>query len=114
MRVIDILLITATISIFASCMQKGDVKIHGDMVEVWTEDSWPAKDINTPASFLVSPWQAYQIAAESKRISLKHKWICYRDNQYYYIADSFGKKKSAETARKYGLQINGVSGRIEN
>lgn len=114
MRLITPLLITVLITIFASCVQKGDIKIRRDMVEVWTENGWPPRDMDTPNSFTVSPWEAYKIAAGSKRISLKHKWICYRDNQYYFIADSFGKKNSAETAVKYGLQINGISGRIEN
>lgn len=113
MRLVN-LLIAVTIIMSASCVQKGDVKINGDMVEVWTGNGWPAKNMDTPESFTVSPWEAYQIAAKSKRISLKHKWICYRDNQYYFISDSFGKKNSAETVLKYGLKINGISGRIEN
>lgn len=84
------------------------------MVKVWIGDGHPAKDMEPPKSFKISPWEAYQIVEASDRISLDHKSVCYRDAQYYYIADPFGKNNSAETAVRYGLKINGVSGKIEN
>jgi hypothetical protein len=113
-RVFNLILIIVIVTVFTACIKNGDAKINDDLIEVWTGSDWPPKDMDAPESFSVSPWEAFQIAAKSKRISLKHKWICYRDDQSYYIADSYGKRVNAITAFKYGLKINGITGEVEN
>lgn len=106
-----VLLIAA---IFGICTSYLNHKAYGELVQVWIGDAQSARGMETPKAFTISPWEAYQIVAESVWISLKHKSICYRDEQYCYIADPFGKNNSAETAVRYGLKINGASGKIEN
>ncbi|HHY85886.1 MAG TPA: hypothetical protein GYA07_10215 [Verrucomicrobia bacterium] len=83
------------------------------LTEVWTKQGWPPPETPTPAGFKVSPNEAFKAVAESKRLSLKHRWICFRDDKHYYIADTFGKAADAKTAAKHGVKVNGVTGAIE-
>ena len=83
------------------------------LIEVWTKKGWPPTDSPTPNGFKVTPEQAYRIVAKSKKLSLKHRWICFRDDTRYYIADVFGKSGTAKTAAKYGVKVNASSGAIE-
>ena len=83
------------------------------MIEVWTKEGWTPADTPVPSGFKVPPEEAYRIVAKSKRLSLKHGWICFGDDKYYYIADAFGKANAARTALKYGVRVNGSTGAME-
>jgi hypothetical protein len=83
------------------------------LTEVWTKQGWPPPETPTPNGFKVSPSEAFKVVAESKKLSLKHRWICFRDDKHYYIADVFGKSADAKTAAKYGVKVNGATGVIE-
>lgn len=83
------------------------------LTEVWTKQGWPPPETPTPAGFKVSPSEAFKVVAESKKLSLKHRWICFRDDKHYYIADTFGKAADAKTAAKHGIKVSGVTGAIE-
>jgi len=84
-----------------------------NLVEVWTKEGGPPPEMQAPMGFKLSPNQAYEIVARSKKLSLKHNWICYRDQRYYYVADAFGQSSSAKTALKLGVKVNGTTGAIE-
>lgn len=83
------------------------------LTEVWTKQGWPPPETPTPNCFKLSPSEAFNAVAESKKLSLKHRWICFRDDKHYYIADVFGKSGNAKAAAKYGVKVNGTSGVIE-
>ena len=83
------------------------------LVEVWTTQGLPPTDSPTPTGFKVTPEEAYRIVAESKKLPMKHRWICFRDDSRYYIADVLGKSDTANTAANYGVKVNGSSGAIE-
>jgi hypothetical protein len=91
-----------------------DDKALGWIIQVWTKNNWPPENHQTFQEFYISPRQAYRAVAKSRRLSLKHHWVCYRDDKFYYIADTFGKNIDASNVVKYGLKINGVTGLIEN
>jgi hypothetical protein len=66
-----------------------------------------------PASFVINPRDAYIRVASSRRLSLKHRWFCFRDEVFYYVADSFGREISARTARRHGIRVHGITGELE-
>ncbi len=96
-----------------SCAVSSDSMNNAKLIEVWTKDGWPPSEMQATEGFKISPNDAYQIIARSKKLSLKHDWICYRDQRYYYIADAFGQSSSAKTALKLGVKVNGSTGEIE-
>lgn len=106
------LMVTIAILGCCSCAHSKDGNTQ-NMIEVWTKQGWPPADAPAPNGFKVTPEEAYKIVAKSKKLSLKHRWICFRDTQHYYIADAFGKSDTAKTALKYGIKVNGNSGAIE-
>jgi len=53
------------------------------LIEVWTKQGWPPTNAPTPTGFKVSPQEAYRIVAKSKKLSLKHRWMCFRDDRHY-------------------------------
>jgi len=57
--------------------------------------------------------EAYRIFARRERLSLKHRWICFRDDKHYYIPDAFGKSIAARKAFKYGVKVNGNTGALD-
>jgi hypothetical protein len=81
---------------------------------VWTpnDGAWPAKSLAAPAGFTLTPYQAYEITRESRSLSLKHRWDLYADSRYYYVHDTF-LGDSPKEAHKYGLCIDGRTGKIE-
>ena len=83
------------------------------LTEMWTKPGWPPADAIAPKGFNVTPEEAYRIVAKSKKLSLKHRWFCFRDAKHYYIADAFGKSVTAKTALRYGVKVNGSTGAIE-
>ena len=83
------------------------------LIEVWTKEGWPPANAPVPSGIKETPAEAYRIVAKSKKLSLKHKWICFRDEKQYYIADAFGKPDAAKTALKYGVKVNGSTGAID-
>jgi hypothetical protein len=97
-----------------SCAHSKDGDSRNMLIEVWTKQGWPPTNAPAPAGFKVTPEEAYQIVARSKKLSLKHRWICFRDDTHYYIADAFGKSDTAKTALKYGVKVNGDSGAVES
>lgn len=88
-------------------------KALGGIVQVWIKKGWPPEKHQTPQGFHVSPFQAFTAVAKSKKLSLKHHWVCYRDDKFYYIADTFGKTIDASNVVKQGIRINGQTGKIE-
>jgi len=99
----------------SSTMNAAESKERGavEIVEVWTKKGWPPEDYPTPNGFRISPFQAFRAVAQSKRLSLKHNWFCFRDSQFYYIADSFEKSISAKNAVKHGIRIDGDTGQLK-
>jgi hypothetical protein len=83
------------------------------LIKVWTSQGWPSGEASVPAGFEVTPEEAFVIVAKSKNLSMKHRWICFRDDRYYYIADAFGRSDTARTALDYGVKVNGINGAIE-
>ncbi len=90
-----------------------DDNVKVGLIEVWTTEGWPPANTPIPSGFKVTPEEAYRIVAKSKRLSLKHKWICFRDDTNHYLADAFGKSKSARTALKCGVKVNGGTGTMD-
>ena len=83
------------------------------IIEVWTKEGWPPADTPVPSGFNLTPQEAYRIVAKSKTLSLKHEWICFRDDKDYYIAEAFGKFNAARAALKFGVKVNGSTGAME-
>lgn len=83
--------------------------------EVWnTSKEWPPEEMEPPPGFNISPANAFKIVAESKKLSLKHHWICFHDTSFYYIADTFGKLSlNYKALKKNAVKINGQTGKIE-
>lgn len=81
---------------------------------VWTPkgSEWPAKSLAAPAGFTITPYQAYEITRENKSRSLKHQWHLYADSRYYYVHDTF-LGDSPKEVHRYGLCIDGETGKIE-
>ena len=79
------------------------------MVEIWNQPGWPPESMPAPAGFTVTPAEAYVAVADSKRLSLKHAWFCFRDESDYYIAEAFGRTANAANARRHGIRVNGQS-----
>jgi hypothetical protein len=82
------------------------------LIEVWTQAGWPPDHLSAPASFKLTPKEAYTAVAQTKRLSLKHQWFCFRDDQYYYIADAFGRSPSAKAALQDGVRVDGRKGTV--
>jgi len=83
------------------------------LIEVWTKSGWPPANATVPRGLKVTPEEAYRIFARRERLSLKHRWICFRDDKHYYIPDGFGKSIAARTAYKYGVKVNGSTGALD-
>lgn len=94
---------------WASCQYQAPTTM---LIEVWTQPGWPPEDLSAPASFKLTPAQAYIAVAQSKRLSLKHQWFCFRDAQGYYIADGFGRRASARAALQHGIRVDGRTGNL--
>ena len=103
----------ALASSVSSCALSTNGKSQNMLIEVWKTAGWPPAEMAAPEGFRVTPREAYRVVAESHRLSLKHKWVCFRDRNYYYIADAFGEDGRAKTAAKQGVRVNGMSGAIE-
>ena len=103
-----ILTISALSFIVTSCLGQG--KLEPNLIFV--SKGWPDKKEVAAKGFKISPYEAFSTVAKNKKLSLKHKWICYRDNDFYYIADSFGKKITSTNIRKYSVRVDGESGAI--
>jgi len=93
-----------------SCNNKGS---QMNLTEVWVKDGWPPVEMAAPSGFQITPRSAFKIVAESKKLSPKHKWICYRDEVFYYVADAFIQPSKEKTAIQYGIRINGQTGAVE-
>jgi hypothetical protein len=103
-------------TVFTACvscvpLSTGDEKSM--LTEVWTKDGWPPADMPPPAGFQITPRGAFEIVAKGKKLSLKHKWVCYRNETHYFIADVFAQSIDAKNALKYGARVNGVTGALE-
>lgn len=82
-------------------------------MEVWVRNDWPPENHPTPPDFDISPNRAYRAVAESKRLSLKHNWVCYRDAKFYYMADRFGMSIDASNVAKRGVRVHGKTGQVD-
>jgi len=96
-----------------ACSYTEDGKGQKNLIEVWTKSGWPPEDMSGPNSFNITPRDAFILVAESKRLSLKHQWICYRDDTHYFVADAFAQPISGRAALKYGVRVNGSTGVVE-
>lgn len=85
--------------------------IPSDFRSVWTQSGSPPENLPTPSGFSISPAEAFRIAQESRRLSLKHVWHLYSDSDFYYIHDTF-LGDGSRRAFTQGLRINGRSGTI--
>lgn len=83
------------------------------ILEVWTQDDWPPEGHPTAPGFKVSPYNAFRNVAKSKRLSFKHKWGCFRDDKFYYVADTFAKTINASNVKQYAVKIDGTTGEIK-
>ena len=105
-----ILLLLLCIGIFSCGTTPSDFR------PVWihpgTPPDQPPKHLPSPIGFGITPSQAYRIAWNSRRLSLKHQWSLYADSNYYYVHDTF-LGDSTNRAFRQGLRINGRSGDIE-
>jgi hypothetical protein len=83
--------------------------------ETWNNSKeWPPEEMEPPPGFNISPANAFKIVAESKKLSLKHQWICFNDTSFYYIVDTFGKLSlNYKTIKRNAVKINGRTGKIE-
>ena len=93
--------------VFAGCALAASDSVSA----VWTESGAPPSTVASPTGFRVSPSRAYAIARDSRRLSLKHIWHIYADSRYYYVHDAF-LGSGATRARKTGLRIDGLTGKI--
>lgn len=110
-RILVLLLILLTnLVLFTSCSENSNAM---NLIEIWTKTEWPPEKLNAPKGFKINPYEAFLIIAENKKLSLKHRWICYRDDKYYYIADTFSHPPNADTALKYGIRVNGQTGEVQ-
>ncbi len=108
------ILASLTLSLGAtSCAVSTNGKPQAMLIEVWKSASWPPAQMPAPEGFKVTPREAYRAVADSQKLSVKHKWSCYRDGSHYYIADTFGELAPTRTAALHGIKVNGVSGAIE-
>lgn len=78
---------------------------------IWAKPTSPPSDLPAPVGFTVTPAQAFEIARESKMISLKHVWHVYADSAYYYVHDTF-LGDSPHRAYAQGVRIDGRTGEI--
>lgn len=78
---------------------------------VWTLPFPPPADLDAPAGFTVTPAQAFQIARDSRQLSLKHLWHLYADANHYFVHDSF-PGVGAHRAYKQSLHIDGRTGKV--
>ena len=80
---------------------------------LWDQPGAPST-IDTPAGFQITPKQAYDTVYQAPwRLSPKHLWHVYADDNNYYIVDAlFGS--SPRSARKYGVIIDGKTGQLKN
>ena len=85
---------------------------HRSLLSVWNKSGQPTIEIATPHGFTVSPLEAFRIAQESGRLSLKHHWHIYSDTKFYYIHDTF-LGDGTRRAFKQGLRIDGKTGKIQ-
>ena len=90
-----------------------EVVAADDLVKVWAEQGYPPVELPAPAGFQVTPRDAYIAASRSKRLSLKHRWACYRDDSSYYVFDTFCRSATAKNALQYGVKVDGVSGSLD-
>ncbi len=58
-----------------------------DKVKLVWDTSGEAVGITTLTGFAISPVEAYAKVVESRRLSLKHIWHVYADDENYYIMD---------------------------
>jgi|ERR1043166_1308041 hypothetical protein len=108
-----VLAVLALGSSAASCALSTNGKNHDMLIQVWKTAGWPPAEMPAPEGFKLTPRDAYRVVAESRKLSLKHKWICFRDSHSYYIADTFGQSVRARTATERGIRVNGISGAIQ-
>lgn len=96
------------------CYVKSDAQSEA-LKEVWNNSKkWPPEEMGPPPGFNISPANAFKIVAESKKLSMKHHWICFHDTSFYYIADTFGTLSLNYGAlKKNAVKINGQTGKIE-
>jgi hypothetical protein len=73
---------------------------------------WPEIKMPPPAGFEITPYEAFSIVEESSKLSSKHKWVCYRDEKFYYLCDSFGLRITAENVMRLGVKVDGQTGSI--
>ena len=119
-RAFAILVVCGPCCIGVSCMH-GKRAVSGahefvaadDLIEVWAGEGYPPVELPAPLGFQVTPWGAYSAAIKSRRLSLKHRWACYRDGSSYYIFDTFCRDITAKNALQYGVKVNGVSGLLD-
>lgn len=72
------------------------------------------EDCLPPKHFQITPHQARMIAGKAWKLSLKHKFVCYYDDRYYYFYDIFWGPVSVEKVFRSGVRIDGKTGVIES
>lgn len=80
---------------------------------VWTKEGKPSPNLEPLAGFIITPAQAHEKVWEARKLSLKHNWHIYADDQYYYVHDAFLGGKGRR-AYKYGVKVDGKTGEIKN
>jgi hypothetical protein len=83
-----------------------------DLEQVWIGEA-PPTSMAAPDGFMVSPYDAYRAVVDSRRISQKHRWAFFRDDEHYYVMDTFTTKGTAKNAQRLGVRVNGRSGQVE-
>ena len=96
---------TGCVSYISSCFD--------DVDPVWIEDTPPPINIEPPNDFKITPYQAYQRIGSQRLLALKHVWHVYADSKFYYVHDAFLGSNSS-MAKKYGVKIDGQTGKIMN
>ena len=65
-----------------------------------------------PAGFTVSPRDAHAELGNAWMLSLKHAFVCYADDRYYYFGDAFFREPSRERVLRSNSKVDGRTGEI--
>ncbi len=65
-----------------------------------------------PAGFTISPSDAHYELGHAWMLSLKHVFVCYADDRYYYFGDAFNREPPRERVLRSNRKVDGRTGEI--
>ena len=105
----------ALLLVFISSYSLGS-KVREKYLPVWTQEGDMPDNLPVPEGFSISPAQARRNIWDHKprppSLSLKHHWVYYHDDKYYYVADDFLGGVKASNIADLGVKVDGRSGAV--